>query len=44
MIACCSGHLDIVRMLVKKQANINHRNKVPLILLKDAAYTVCATL
>ena len=33
MIACENGHLDIVRVLVDKQANVNHRNKVGLILL-----------
>ena len=32
MIACENGHLDIVRVLVEKQANINHRNKVSIIL------------
>ena len=33
MIACENGHLDIVRVLVDKQANVNHRNKVGLIFL-----------
>ena len=28
MIACEEGHLDIVRVLVEKQANVGHRNKV----------------
>ena len=28
MIACVNGHLDIVRVLVEKQANVNHRTKV----------------
>ena len=28
MIACENGHLDIVRVLVEKRANVGHRNKV----------------
>ena len=32
MIACENGPLDIVRVLVDKQVNVNHRNKVWLIL------------
>ena len=28
MIACVNGHLDIVHVLVEKQANVNHRTKV----------------
>ena len=32
MIACENGHLDIVRVLIEKQANVNHRNKVYMII------------
>ena len=33
MMACENGYLDIVRVLVEKQANVNHRNEVMMILI-----------
>ena len=38
MIACENGHLNIVRVLVDKRANVGHRNKVYIIIKGIAPY------